>query len=356
MKLAAAPLLPGLLTLSACSAPPAEPLRVEELSEARLDASPETLKHALELLGETPPLLAPWTEAQWQESATDGFWHAHVLAFDPALRQLRRQVLAAASAKMSAGAPGALVLGANTRELDDIERQAQLSGTIEVLSLLGLGRQGAALDTAEAVAMELRGRFERESYTALFAVDRLRGRLFYVEEQIGELQRVRAEAEFGRRRVEALVEFEVLGPVLAHRMRGQLAAVGETIEELKISARALREELRLRLGLAELPKLSSPMRSSALPSTVSLSDAQLLARVPELQQARLVYALREAELREAVASQWPQLRLGPALTLASDDLLTGGLISLELPWPGSRRGAIEAGVPAASCRPRGARR
>src|SRR5690606_3112584 len=84
-----------------------------------------------------------------------------------------------------------------------------------------------------------------------------------------------------------------------------------------------------------------PPEEPSLPGAAP-SPEELLARLPRLRASRLAYAAAEAGVRRAAAEAWPHVALGPSLRVHPDPLLTGGVLDVRVPWPGSVRGEVDA--------------
>jgi outer membrane protein TolC len=341
--------------LAACANPSPHPLRPEDITArvAQRAVSDEELRHALILVDPVPLGLVGGVDAALADPSLDAFWHARALAFEPTVRQARRRLLAARATARTAGFPGPLDADAGVRDMGDGDLEKDVGATLDLLGLLGLGPAAADRELAMAATDLASGELETHARTALFAVDRARLRLAAARERRRRLADHLVEAQAGSRRLELLFDRGRLGDGLIGRARAVVATLAAEERQLSRATARAAEDLAQSAGTTpDDPALAIPA-SLAISDTAPADDAapvdapapeRLLDLLPDLRTARLTYAVAEARLRAAVAAQWPQIRIGPSLRVVPDMLLPGGSVSVQVPWPGSLEGVIDAAV------------
>ncbi len=342
----------SLLSLSACSAPDPAPLDDRALVAAVTEraATPTDLRNALEIAG-TTSLALPRPDAPTAVDRDDPvFWTACAYAYDPATRQARRRLQAAIASARSAGAPGAVGVDAEHAQ-NAGERDTEVALTFDLLGLLGLGRSAAEENLANAEVRNALGVLEDAVWRARFNVARARLRLGAARARVAAFEELLADAAGERERIEILQRNGRLALADTQWARAVLHHAEGLVFQAHASAADAQAELAKASGLASEHPAIAAVSARALPSNFDVdaldqvpTRERLLASLPRLRMRRLEYAVTEAMLRREAAETWPQLRIGPKLMLQPDMTLPGGVVGLELPWPGSAQGRIAAAV------------
>lgn len=338
------------LPLVACQSAPPEPLDPVALTRAveGRSADEASLRQALALIDQ--PDLRPVLDLNRLDQADHGdFWQASALCHGPALRAARRELEAVLALRESAGLPERIALGGRFLDLAELDRDIEVSASIDILGLFGLGPSGAARALADAEVRRAAAGLEEAAWRTRFEVEQARLALAVQVGLVAELRAQALEVASDLERFAALDRLGRLAPAALARARAHARLLDQGIAD---EARALVDR---RAALAEVVgiPLDHPRLEAVGVATLdhllggdrgpAIEPLALLARHPELRRRRLDYALSEARLRRAVAAQWPALRLGPKAKISPDDFITGGLVDLSLPWPGSTSGPIEAG-------------
>jgi hypothetical protein len=344
------PTLP-LLLACACSAPPdpIDPAAVAaELRQRAMD--PRTLAQALELAELGPLPFARPDPAQAGDADGDALWHLCAILYHPDVRAARAELAVSDAALRVSGQPLPSMGEVMNMDLENPDRETELQMTFDLLGILGIGKSAAARELADAERRAALARLERALWRATFAVDRARVGVAAVRVQQRELQALQLEAANGLRRAELLGERGWIGAAptaaaaaVGHRLQHELAA---THTEL---ARMLAELARA-AGLApQAPPLTEVSRATlarihARPRRATPDDHDLLTRHPELRPLLLQHAVAEAGVRNAAASAWPDLFLGPDVRVQPGETLWGGMLEFRLPWPSAVDAAVDQAV------------
>jgi outer membrane protein TolC len=341
----------GLLPLACISveSQPLDPAEVESRVSARGEDSAHLISEALSLFDEAPLgiELPDSSDPEWNP-AHDIFWHTHALAFAPDVRSARGRVRADRELLDAAGRPDSIQTSFGVEDLSDAARQKNISATVDLLGCLGLGTSAAERDLSRHVAHAALGRLEEAAWRAVFAVDEARVQLRSARNERTVLEILLAQQKQDWRRIELLFQRGRLGAGFLGRAR---VVVAELQRETNLTATRVvraREQLALASGLPPtsaaldaLPEFKAVPSLDPLPSP---AGAELLDRLPQLRRVRRNYALAEARLRQEASATWPTLRVGTSLKLLANETLTGGLLSLELPWPGVTAARVRAAV------------
>ena len=309
--------------------------------------------------------LAHDLEAQWSvraealepvASARDpvAFWSAVADGVAPAVRDAQQEV-AARDAEARAVGPG-VAPGFEASYLADGKggepgvREAEFALALDVAGLVGAGRSGATRARAYAQAALARAELSAaraETRRALFGAAAELGGARGLAQRIAELEK---EAEPSLARIGLFSSRGWLAPgdvamarSMAHHLEARRAA-------LEAAAARARLELVKASGLSPkspwldddaLVQIDGFEKDAANDDSLRESS-QLLELQPTLAVARARWVVAEAELRIACAERWPALMVGPKARFTADELLLGGLLRLELPWPGAASAAVDA--------------
>ncbi len=349
-----------LMCLASCTAPVPQPLVSADVAStvaARATAPGELIEAAL-ALHQQPPLglRLPTTLDPRRDADRDVFWHAHAMAFDSTVRAARRVWRASRAGIDASGQPGPVALGYRLDDVDDPSRLQDVSATVDLLGLIGLGTSPAERRVVRRLADVAVGRLDEAVWRAVFAVDAARVGLAAATRRNAALAELFTEAQRDFRRIELLHQRGHLGRGLLGRAQAILAGLSRLLSSHAATTAKAREALALAAGLPpEAPALAAattaltaldealtdageqaadrqPHRQPHDPAPVPTATT-LLDRLPRLRALRRDYALDEARLRHAAASAWPQLRVGPSFKILADEFLPGGVVSLSLPWP-----------------------
>jgi outer membrane protein TolC len=343
----------SLLLFTSCATPPAKPLETGKLVDdvaGRAAADPKLVLAALALhdaatLGLSLP--ERWDPAQ--DAARDVFWHAHAIAFEPSVQASRRAWRAARHDADAAGHPDRTVVSYRLEDTGEPDRQNDIVSTLDLLGLLGIGPKAAERDVAARATGVALGQLEQDIWDAVFSVDRARVSLAASKRREARLASFAAEAATDIHRLETLYTRGRLSEGLIGRARAVHATFLARFHQHTAATARAREALAHASGLPPHALALDSIGAAMLwvhptdPAPAPLA-ARLLDTVPALRAARLRYALAEAHLRAAAAAWWPSLRVGPHLKVRPDELLTGGILALDLPWPGKVSAQIEAAV------------
>jgi len=337
-------------TLCACTSAATSAVSDASLLEARSRRSSlEDVRSAL-ALAELGPLSVPLPTAP-DEMRGDRreFWQAAALAWNPELRQMRRRVRELRALRDSAGRPAALELEAGAREIARPSDDAELSLTFDLLGLLALGPSAAARDLASAEERAALADFERAVWRLRFDVDRARARLAGALALEAAMRALYGECAEETTRIDLLGARGWIGPAMREGAYASLHMVEHRQTMAQLEAVSMRAELAALCGLDVSHPAFEQFGGGAIDrfraEDVELVEAQpreLLERLPELRAAKLALALAEAELRREAREQWPMLRVGPQLTWMPGETLLGGMLGIDLPFPGALDGRIAA--------------
>jgi hypothetical protein len=309
------------------------------------------VEHALELADVGPLALeAPQVPSELRADRAD-FWRACAFAWNPAVRQARRQVLAMRAERRSAGAPGPLELRVDNTDLGGSQRETEVTLTFDLLGVFGLGPVAAARELAATEERRALAELERAVWMAGFEVDRARVDLAVARAKRNALQILWDDADEDAPRIDILDARGWTAPTATGWAKANLHRLEHWISDAMTAEAAARAELAIAAGLpADHPALDQVTAAAAevaRPDDVDWSavDAPaLLAGVPELRDMRLACSVAEARLRRVAAERWPNIRLGPKAVFVPNEVLPGAMLDVELPWPGSVDGRVDAAV------------
>jgi hypothetical protein len=342
----------------ACAAPAPAPLDDAALSAdaSRRATTPDELAAALELAA-TAPLGLPRPAAPASvDGASVDFWRASAFAYDADVRAARRAYSAAAARAGRAGAAEPIMFEGDRVGFGAPERDAELAATFDLLGVLGIGRSAAARALADAESAAALGELEAAVVRARFRVERARAALAAARAARGALRDLVADDVADRTRRERLAAAGRYAPSDLAFAVNVAAAVDRERADLDAEESALRAELAVAAGLppahpaldrvdgAASTEAVAAARAYAATEPTATDDAALLRDLPELRTRKLAYAVAEARLRAAAAEGTPALRVGPKFRVMPDDVLPGGMLALELPWPGTVDGEVAAAL------------
>ncbi|MFT7620205.1 MAG: outer membrane protein TolC [Planctomycetota bacterium] len=344
-----------VLLITACASPPAEPIEDEHVAksiESRSDG-PEVLESALGMISAKELAFLP---SHWQEHVNDpghlSYWQACALAWTPEVRQARRNLEAAIGRERAAGYPGPLTASERVGDFGDPDLSNEVVATFDLLGVLGLGPVAAAEELADARTRAAYGALEVAAWRAIFSVSRAATRLVAVRAERSALEAHFGEAKQGADRARFLLERGRLGSAPVSRIKSFLGQLGARVAALKAEEAQRWADLSVASGLSmgttkkaifSLNVLQDSLRVEKSKFLMTNSVA-LLGFHPQLRQLHLEYAIAEARIRSEAAEAWPKINIGPRFDIKPDDFLTGGVVRLSLPWPGSIDGRVEAAV------------
>ncbi|HTF89153.1 MAG TPA: hypothetical protein VK843_12140 [Planctomycetota bacterium] len=305
---------------------------------------PESALEAQQLAGLDALALPRPTALELASPESPAYWRACALAWNPQVRQARRELQSAIASGRAAGQPGEIEASVETLELDDLGRDTEIALTFDLLGLLGLGPAHALRASARGEVRRARAALESAVWNAMFDVERARVRLAASRERERRLERLLIEVESQSER------FEILD------RRGRLSeadvqmasAASHEVEHAKSHERAESAEKQAELArISGLPfdhagyaSIDGGVLNQARRIARAPDVRELLERDPALRELALEYAQAELHVRHMAAEAWPTLRLGPKLTLEPSDVLLGGVLDLSLPWPGTIEKAV----------------
>lgn len=345
----------ALLLAGACSAPAPRPLTDAELMEA-VRTRPEAgaaLASAWELAGlPLPPALVDLRIPGSVRPGDPAWWEACAAAHAPRVRRARRRLLAARAEAAAAGAPRPSSLPVENAGGSGPDANTEIGLVLDLLGVLGTGRSAAREALGDARARRAFADYELALWEARHEVLHRAAVLASARTRRRVASGLRSELEPLLRRAAILAERGWLGTGTAARGRA-LVATSEAV-----AARAAAEGARTRAALyvAAGRAPDNPLAEEKLVEILDVlgalvvvepeDPAALLERHPLLRRERMAYAAAEASLRLAVAQSWPRVGLGPRLVVGPDDTLPGGILQVDLPWPGASRARVRAAVQA----------
>lgn len=332
--------------LASCAAPVAlnsEPGEIAQSVHQR-DVSRPPIAEVVEIARLEAIDLPQPSAADLADPTRVGYWQACAYTWNPGVRSARRELQAAVGLARSAGAPAPLGFQSMLHEVPDGKDLVDGQLSVEWTRLLGLGPAEAERDLAKTEILQATAGLEAALWSACFKVERSRVSLAAARARYTALEQLQSDLQADRVRLEIL------------NAHGRLTASAWTgVEARTHSLAAAVSRLRVQEAQAEAllsvvsgvpmghPSLDIPTRSQILSADLSLADAGgLLDRHPLLRRERIALAVAEAQLRRVAAKAWPEVRIGPHVSLITDSPTLGGLVQLQLPWPASWRGELEA--------------
>lgn len=329
---------------AACASIPEAKTKLEDAESLLLlrQPTPEVVAEALSLanlihLGWSLP-----TEEDLVDRRRAPYWRAAAMAFSPPVREARSRALAVLAREQDAGAPGSIEAKLVDHEFGGDDVLVESVATIDLLGLLGVGPAKAERQAAAAESVLALAELERVLWETRIEVDLERARVQAAEERANRVIVLMVEVKDDLVRVQVLEEH---GRVSATRAQMALRQSERLLHDL---ARSNTETIQRRAALADLcgvPFGQVLVPADAFDVPTALAGAAPSGNHPSLRTARLAVSLAEARLRLVAAGALPGIRLGAHLGWPEgplDPTRIGGLLGLDLPWPGSLRGRIEA--------------
>ncbi len=345
----------ALLAVAACAtAQRAELDHKRDSMSARVDAGHfETVLQQLDLdrFGfDVPPL-----ESR-SDPAEAAYWTTRALVWAPEVRAARREWYAAIGELASAGAPAALALQVVDHEFGGDDELVEAIGVLDVFGLLRVGPSRAERRTASAAATLAMGQFELAAWRGMLATERARISRVAALARAARLAALVAEAREDLARVAILQRTGRLGTSAAEAATAAVELLARRRSLALDEAERRTADLMRASGVpSDDPALRAAAAIDGPPVAWLRDEATRLvaasgpdatpdgAAHPVLREARLTFALREAQVREAAAASWPSLSLGPHVGVL-EEANVGAVMRLTLPFPSSWRGRLNAAV------------
>lgn len=277
------------------------------------------------------------------------FWHAAAFAWNPQLRQMRREVRALRAATGSAGAPGEIMTQGMMLDFDDPEAELEFQAMFDLWGILGLGPAAAAKELARAQARRALAELEAQVWSLRFEVDRARVRLAAAKALESAMGALYGECSEMETRITLLAQRGWIGRGMTEGALGALHMVEHRQEMAHADVERMKEELANLCGLAGTHPAFEALQGGVIDrfraDEVEWSeptDEELIGRLPSLRAAKLQLALAEAELQRMARERWPSLNVGPRIVLMDGDSIVGPMFGVNVPFPGALEGAILA--------------
>ncbi len=277
-------------------------------------------------------------------------WDACIETTAPAVLAARRELARALAFARSVGAASVMVDAEHTGKGAD--HSTELMVAFDLAALVGGGRAGATRARAEVEARLAEVKLDAARFEARHELERALARLAVSREFVEKLEELEAACVPTTHRLELLEGRGWLAPDTAAAARTMVHHVGAMRgEQLAMIADARAQVAAVSglppgspwLGDGETTRLLTvTQRAWGRTEGADPSSLQLLEHHPTLRIARLESLAAEADVRIAAAEQWPALLIGPKAVLTPDDLLLGGVLRLELPWPPAASAAVDA--------------
>lgn len=267
-------------------------------------------------------------------------WHRTASASSPRLAR-RRAELAAAQARIGAAGASSIMLDAEGFDGDD-GAVGQVGLLFDPIAIAGFGKVALRRCIAEQQALLARARLAREEASVREDVDSALGRVTAMATACAELEDLRLASLAGFERIRTIVAAGGLGANSADGVAAAQTRLDAVCAEALAGEANARTDLASACGLSadavavtEAFDVDAPARMDALDASLPqwASIDLVLAAHPDLDEPRLELAVAEAEFRLALRARWPDLRLGPAVSLMPDAALPGGLLTVDLPQP-----------------------
>ncbi len=322
------------------------------LSMGGCAAAPPSLGDAGELAADLEALLAARADAVATARRSGDpwdLWAACLESSAPAVLAARRELLIAQARARSLGAPQSMVDAEHVGSGAD--RDSELMIALDLPGLVGAGRAGATRARAEVDAARAEEALAAAGFTTQHALERSLASLAVARELERHLAELEESCGANDKRLELLAGRGWLPPDQVAVARTMLHHVAVMRLEQQAAVAAARASVASASGLppsspwlddAETTGLAAiSRRTMGRADRPDPSARDLLDGHPELRLARFDYLGAEADVRVACAQRWPALLIGPKATLTVDDLLWGGVLRLELPWPPAADAAVD---------------
>ncbi|MEM9382012.1 MAG: hypothetical protein AAGB93_18800, partial [Planctomycetota bacterium] len=309
----------GILTfVASCASPSVEPLDLEasELAwtgRGDVDAL-ETALAGADVAATA--IVDPDPEAR-RDPASDAFWQAAALAWNPRVRATRNEVLALRQDLRSAGAPGPVWVRAVDHQFGGEDSLFETIATFDLIGLLGLGPAEAARELADARVIQALAQHEEALWSARLEVERARVQLSAARARQERIDELTAEARVDDVRIAILARNGREAPSDVDAARARIDVLERLLSVHGDAVAAASRRLQAAAGLpaghtaidlvdGEHVAAFGTRRAPALEG----EDARALTH-PTMRRARLDFALTEANVRQIAAEAWPGIRLGP---------------------------------------------
>ncbi len=332
--------------LASCAAPVALQSEPGEIAQSvhQRDVTRTPIAEVVEVARLEAIDLPQPSAADLTDPTSVGYWQACAYTWNPEVRAARRELQAAVGLAKSAGAPAPLGLQSMLHEVPEGKDLVDGQLSIEWTRLLGLGPAEAERELARTEVLQATSGLEAALWSTCFKVERSRVSLAAARARYTALEQLQSDLQTDRVRLEIL-----------HAHGRLTAAAWEGVEARTHSLAAAVSRLRVQEAKAEAllsgvsgvpmghPSLAVPVQAQILSADLGTTDAGgLLDRHPLLRRERITLAVAEVQLRRVAAKAWPEVRIGPHVSLITDAPTLGGLVQLQLPWPSSWRGELEA--------------
>lgn len=272
-----------------------------------------------------------------------GYWQACAYTWSPEVRAARRALQAAVGLARSAGAPAPLGFQSMLHEVPNGKDLVDGQLSIEWTRLLGLGPAEAERELARTEVLQATVGLEVALWSACFKVERSRVSLAAARARYTALEQLQSDLQVDRVRLEILQAHGRLPSAVWEGVEARTHSLAAAISRLRV------QEARAEALLSEVSGVPMGHPSLAIPNQAQIPAADLdtidagglLDRHPLLRRERIALAVAEAQLRRVAAKAWPEVRIGPHMSLITDSPTLGGFVQLQLPWPSSWRGELE---------------
>ncbi|MBK8975591.1 MAG: TolC family protein [Planctomycetes bacterium] len=230
-----------------------------------------------------------------------------------------------------ARAAGAETTVPQTLNVEYRGREQTLAPTLDPIALLGLGPRGAAIDAADARLAEALADLATARWRTLVAV----AECFLVDAALAALDVPDLALD-----VRAFEQAGLAAPVAVAELTAAQARARSEAVALERARTDNRADLRRLLGLDRSAALELLPVDPDWPRQPHGSPGELLAR-PDLRLATARFEVADARFREAVAAQFPSLRIGPDVSLRGDPLNAMGMLQIPFGMDGLAAAARE---------------
>jgi hypothetical protein len=273
-----------------------------------------------------------------------GYWQACAYTWNPIVRAARRELQAAVGLALSAGAPAPLGFQSMLRDVPDGKDMVDGQLSIEWTRLLGLGPAEAERELARTEVLQATVGLEAALWSACFKVERSRVSLAAARAKYTALEQLQSDLQTDRVRLDILHAHGRLPAAAWEGVQARTHSLAAAVSRLRV------QEAKAEATLSQVSGVPMGHPSLAIPDQAQIPSADLdtmdvgglLDRHPLLRRERIALAVAEAQLRRVAAKAWPQVRIGPHLSQITEASTLGGFVQLQLPWPSSWRGELEA--------------
>jgi outer membrane protein TolC len=286
-----------------------------------------------------------------------------LLASAPTVVAARHELAVATARARSAGVPATMVdvdhVGGSSKM-----RESDFAIAFDPLALVGEGRAAAQRERARLDVERAAAALEAVRFHARFDLERSLASVAVAHALEGQVSSFQDDLRASQHRLELLDAKGWLAKNDVANALTMLHHVGAMTADVTVRLASARERAAAVVGVAPAanPRLEEEDetgleavggRAAAASASIVFDDfdtaasgdslvARQLARQPDLVVARLDLLAAEADVRLAAAQRWPALLIGPKAKLTADDLLFGGMLRLELPWPPASGAELDA--------------